>query len=311
MDDRALELRRKLDNNKLPSDLYALDQKKLAQLQEKAAKLLEQNTQAWADINTAVEAAKERDRRYLETLAQAEELEASIPARALAAGVQPPQPELDTAVEALQRQVAKTTATEATCNGPLAEIMRAANETMQQLQAQLTAAQNLRQGTTHTDPMQVDRDRNTGANDGTNSDNTTPAAATATTTSTAPTTSTTTDANAEGPQLAPATATEGESTQDANMAAVEAEHASIQQRAREAAVTREDDPDSVATARSALRARLLQQPDDYEWLQRGTLLVVSELAKLRQQSTHTATATQRQRSRSRSGCSAGDNQDDL
>ena len=321
LEDRAVALRLKLDDSKLPGDLYALDKKKLGQLQERSTRLLEQNTQAWADINEAIESAKERDKRYLATMAQVEELEAAIPARALAAGVKPPQPELETAVGAIQRQNARDTAA-ATSSGPLADIMRAANAAMEELQKQMAAAQDIKRGmakeaahvqvhstadgNTNSNAnaagsMEVDATANLATND------------VATPASTITTTATTVDNSgvrqsvpeaAQGAVLAPASQPTPPPQATAKVTVVsEAERGTILRRAQEASTARDGDSKPIAKARSALRARVSQQPEDYEWLRRGTKLVDDEAAK---QKGTGAPAPVRPRSRSRSGGTSGD-----
>ena len=328
LDERAAALRVRLDGNKLPTDLYHLDRKKLLQLQDRAAKLQEQSTKSWAEIGEAVEAAKQRDQRYLSVMAQIEELESSIPARALAAGVEPPKPELDSAVEALQKQVEKTTSTDAASDGPLAETMRAA---MRQIQELLAQAQQLKAEATSTPTMAVD---GTQANDlradtqrppqmdvdgtgnstpdvaQTNAPASTTRADTLAPTATTPTTTTT---SAEGAASTPATVVDATvptaaATVPAAMDTSTAESNAILQRAQEAATIRGGDPEPVAKARSALRARLLQQPNDTTWLRMGTRIVEDEVAKQTAPLPGgvSASSALRPRSRSRSGGTAGD-----
>ena len=319
LDDRAAALRQKLDNNKSPNDLYLLDKKKLAQLKEKAAKLLEQSTQSWAEISEQVDAAKERDQRYLATTAQIEELEASIPARAVAAGVEPPKPELVTAVDALQRQVERTVAADATETGPLADVMRAANETMRQLQTQLATANNLRLEAQRSQQMDVDRTGQEAAdNTGAHVSN---YATEPTSTSTA--TTTTTFDTGTGPQQAASSAAVEPPTSAVSSPVVaptpgtattipsDEDRSAIVQRAQETAAINEGDHQAVAKARSALRARLTQQPDDIDWLRSGTQLVTDAIAKHQPKATQATPVASRPRSRSRSGGSAADKVDGL
>ena len=323
LDDKAAALRLRLDNNKLPSDLYALDRKKLAQLQDRADKLLEQNTQTWAEIEEAVKSAKERDRRYLAIMAQIEELEATLPARAEAAGIKPPQPEVDSAMEIFQRQVDKDTAvaTSASCDR-LTEIMRAANVAMQEVHAQLAAAQNVKQDIARAAaPTRMDVDPTGAVATDNNS------ALNTTTTTTTTTGSTSAEPDAQPATHTPAAAAAEQAAEPFSAAASSAAAGSstgivtipegagrdsIKEKAHEASTARDGDAEAVSTARAALRARLSQQPDDYEWLQRGTQLVSREIAKhqKRMELSEQATGAGRTRSRSRSAGSKADNDED-
>ena len=307
---RTADLRKRLDDSKPRQDVYELHVKIMAQLLRDADKIQQQSTEKWAGIADDLVTAREMDAKLSAIMARHAEMQADMPAKAQAAGVKPPVPKPQGALDvgAILRQIEQEAAV-LPQQGPLADALRAMATASAEVQAQATAAAAAAaEASVASTAAQLSGDG--GAPDATMGQ---PEAATA---------SLSTDAAAEGgtPEPAPlaveltapvvlcaaavaltADATPSSPPEAAPTVRSVADQA-IARRAREVCAQHDGDAPSVATARSALRARIDQHPDDVIWMQRGIDAVVSELSK------HGGPAVRpaRQRSRSRSGGTEGD-----
>ena len=304
---RSADLRRRLDESKPLQDVYQLHVKVLAQLQNDADRFLQQATEKWAAIAGYVEEAKLLDTKLVSVKTRIAEMQAAAPAKAQAAGIKPPPPKLQAAFDVIKEQMELEVAA-LPQQGAAADAVRAMATAASEMQLRLTAfnvarlekaaAQQPDDGMGQTQPP-VATTQPVAAVPDAAAEPRLPATAApvADPTAAAPPA----EALSATGQVSTAAPYAGAQASVPNVALPPDAMQAVVRRAREVAARQDGDPQAVATARAALRARIDQSPD-ISWLQCGIGAVETELSM---QARPTAPPT-RQRSRSRSGGSAGD-----